>query len=320
MSRRLRTALLDAERRLAAAGVPSPRVDAELLAAHVLGVGRGRLQLADDLTDEESVRYEGLLARRMARVPLQHLTGTAPFRELELLVGPGVLVPRPETEIVTEAALRHLRAAPRDAAGRLTAVDLCSGSGAIAFALATECDGVDVVGLELSEAAQEWARRNLAQVVPRAGERGSSVLLRDGDVTGAALPGGVLHDLLARADVVVSNPPYIPTGARPRDPEVAEHDPAVALYGGVDGMDVVREVLATAALLLRPGGLLVVEHGDLQGDDGGVSSVPALVRAEPDPQQEAAAAFSDVADRVDLARRPRFTTALRRSATAGALR
>jgi release factor glutamine methyltransferase len=309
--RPLRTALLDAERRLGSAGVPSPRTDAELLAAHVLGVPRGRLMLSDGLTTSQSIKYESLLTRRIARVPLQHLVGAAPFRDLEVRVGPGVLIPRPETELVAEAALRFLASVPRDEHGRQTAVDLCSGSGALAFSLATESRGCDVVALELSAEAQVWARSNLERVTPRAAEVDSSVLLRDGDVLGAALDGGPLADLVGRVDVVVSNPPYIPEGAVPRDPEVADYDPPVALFGGPDGLDVVRGVADTAARLLRRGGLVVIEHGDTQGDGAGEYSVPDLLRGWPDPLDESMAAFAEVQDRTDLARRPRFTTAIR---------
>lgn len=309
--RPLRLSLIDAERRLQAAGVASPRVDAELLAAHVLGVPRGRLLLTDRFDHGEVVRYEALLARRLNRVPLQHLLGTAPFRDLELEVGPGVMVPRPETELVAEAALQHLRGVAADADGRRLAVDLCSGSGALAFALATECDATDVVALEASPDAQAWARRNLSRLLPDLGRRDSTVLLRDGDVTAAAEPGGVLSDLAGRAHVVVGNPPYIPDAARPRDPEVALYDPPEALYGGPDGLDIVRGLVATAALLLAPGGLLVLEHGDAQGDAAGNSGVPHLVRTEPDPHDARRPAFDDVVDRPDLNGRPRFTTARR---------
>ncbi len=309
--RPLRTALLDAERRLGAAGVASPRTDAELLAAHVLGVPRGRLMMSDGLTTAQSIRYESLLTRRIARIPLQHLLGAAPFRDLELRVGPGVLIPRPETELVAEAALRFLAGVPRDEHGRRTAVDLCSGSGALAFSLASESPGCDVVALELSADAQAWATSNLDRVTPRAAEIDSTVLLRDGDVAKAAEPGGPLADLAGRVDAVVSNPPYIPDGAVPRDPEVAEHDPAIALFGGPDGLDVVRAVVDTSARLLRRGGLVVIEHGDTQGDGAGEFSVPALVRGWVDPHDPSMAAFAEVSDRTDLARRPRFTTAIR---------
>ena len=306
--RDLRTAVLDGERRLAAAGVPSPRVDADILAAHVMDLPRGRLLLAQRMTTAQSVRYESLLTRRMSRIPLQHLTGWAPFRELVLHVGPGVLVPRPETEVVADSAITWLRRSEDE--GRRTAVDLCSGSGAIAFSIATECDRVDVVGLEIDEAAQVWARRNLESIIGPAAERDSTVLLRDGDVAGAALPGGALADLVGRVDVVISNPPYIPDAGVPRDPEVSLHDPKIALFGGPDGFDTVRDVVDTAVRLLRPGGLFVIEHADSQGDGGSGPSLPALLRAWEDPTGRPA--WESIADRNDYAGRSRFTTCLRR--------
>jgi len=306
--RDLRGAVLDGERRLAAAGVPSPRVDAEILAAHVMGLPRGKIVLRQRMTTAQSVRYENLLVRRMARVPLQHLTGWAPFRELVLEVGPGVLVPRPETEVVADAAIQWLRRQPLDE--RRTAVDLCSGSGCVGFSIATECWFVDVVGLEVDARAQEWARRNLPGVIGLAATRESTVLLRDGDVAGAALEGGALQDLVGRVDVVVSNPPYIPDDAQPRDPEVSLHDPRIALFGGPDGLDVVHHVIDTATRLLRPGGLFVLEHADTQGDGGSGPSVPALLRAWEDPTGRPA--WVSVTDKNDLTGRPRFTVALRR--------
>jgi release factor glutamine methyltransferase len=307
--RDLRGAVLDGERRLAAAGVPSPRVDAELLAAHVMELPRGRLLLGQRMTTSQSVRYESLIARRMARIPLQHLTGWAPFRELVLHVGPGVLVPRPETEVVADSAITWLRRL--ETPGRRTVVDLGSGSGAIAFSVAIECDHVDVVGLEIDPVAQEWARRNLSSVIGPAGERDSTILLRDGDITGAALEGGALFDLVGRCDVVISNPPYIPDAGVPRDPEVALHDPKIALYGGPDGFDVVRETVDTAMRLLRPEGLFVIEHADSQGDGGPDASLPQLLRTWEDPTGRPA--WVSIFDRNDYTGRSRFTTALRRA-------
>lgn len=306
--RDLRTAVLDGERRLAAAGVPSPRVDAEILAAHVMELPRGRLLLGQRMTTAQSVRFESLLTRRMSRVPLQHLTGWAPFRDLVMSVGPGVLVPRPETEVVADSAITWLRRLEGD--GRRTAVDLCSGSGVIAYSIATECDRVDVIALEVDAAAQAWAQRNLPRVIGPAAERDSTVLLRDGDVIDAAVEGGALEDLVGRVDVVISNPPYIPDDGVPRDPEVSIHDPAIALYGGPDGLDIVHAVVDTAMRLLRPEGLFVIEHADSQGDGGPGPSVPAVLRGWQDPTGRPA--WVSVADHSDYAGRPRFTTALRR--------
>ena len=296
----LRDVLADAQRRLTAAGVPSPEADASLLAAHVLGVPRGRLYLQDPMPNDQRMAFERLLSRRVARVPLQHLLGSAPFRTIELSVGPGVFVPRPETELVAGAAIDALRALP--AADRV-AVDLCTGSGAIAIALAVELDGVSVTAVEIDPAAARWARTNAERYAEAAAARGGSVRIIDADATRCAAPGGSLADLSGTAAVVVMNPPYVPDDAVVRDPEVREHDPARALYGGPDGLRVIRGAIDTAAVLLRPGGQVVVEHSDEQGDNAGDDGVPGLLRTD--------SRWRDVTDHLDLARRPRFTTATR---------
>lgn len=264
--------------RLTAAGVPSPRHDAEALVAHVLEVRRTELALAPALDDGQQERLSGLLDRRAARVPLQHLLGRAGFRRLELLVGPGVFVPRPETESVVQWALDALRgvAAPR-------VVDLCSGSGTIALALADEL-GPDarVYAVERDPGAYSWLTRNIEFT-------GLAVAARLSDAVDA-LPG---ED--GTFDLVVSNPPYVAEHERGQvEPEVAEHDPEVALFAGSDGLDVVRVVERAAARLLRPGGLLVVEHSDRQGE-----TAPALLRER---------GWLEVADHRDLAGRDRFVT------------
>jgi len=260
-------------------------VDAELLLAAVLEVPRGRLLTMDDVPVEVAARFEGLLAQRADRVPLQHLTGRAAFRYLELAVGPGVFVPRPETEQLAGWAVEQLAplAAP-------VVVDLGAGSGAIALSLAHEHPGAGVTAVERDPGAIEWTRHNAA-VRAEAGDTPVTVLA--GDMTDP----GLLRELDDSVDLVVSNPPYVPDGARvPR--EVADHDPPLAVWGGPDGLDVVRGLLLTAARLLRPGGLLGIEHADQQG-----SALPALVRAH--------GGFADVEDHPDLAGRPRFTTARR---------
>ena len=295
--RTLRDVLVDGERRLARADVPSPRVDAELMLAHVLGVPRGRMFLSDPIDPSDATRFEALLVRRSARVPLQHLLGAAPFRHLTLEVGRGVFVPRPETEGVAELAIRALSA---DAEERL-AVDLCTGSGAIALALATEVPHSIVHAVEIEEAAYDWAGRNVAAYADRLAAVGSEVHLHRGDATTAHL--GPLADLAGRVDVVVSNPPYIPDEAVPREPEVAQYDPPRALYGGHDGLDVVRGIAVASAVLLRPGGVLVVEHSDLQGESGGGSGVPQVLRDH--------GGYLEVVDHQDLAGRDRTTTAVR---------
>lgn len=294
-------ALRAAERTLAAAGVPTPRVDAELLAAHLMSadagrpVSRGEVQTAVVLGRPAPGGFDELVARRARRVPLQHLTGTAPFRGLELAVGPGVFVPRPETEQVAEPAVAEARAVvARD--GAAVVVDLCTGSGAIALAVAHEVPGAVVHAVELDADAHAWATRNadaLAEVT------GGRLHLHRGDARTA------LRELDGTVDVVVSNPPYVPPGAVPVDPEVAEHDPEVALYGlGADGLEVPRGVVAAAARLLRPGGLLVMEHAEVQA-----AAARALVAAT--------GAFTDVATGRDLADRDRMVLARRAAGRGG---
>jgi release factor glutamine methyltransferase len=279
----LAVALREAAAMLGAAGVPSPRVDAEILAAHLLGVSRGELQVAVVLGREAPPGLPELVRRRAQRVPLQHLVGSAPFRGLELAVGPGVFVPRPETEAVAQVAVDAARDAVARRGGALV-VDLCTGSGAIALAVATEVPRARVHAVELDATAHAWAARNLA---------GSDVTLHRGDARTA------LGDLDGTVDVVVSNPPYVPPGAVPVDPEVAEHDPAVALYGlGPDGLEVPRGVVRAAARLLRPGGTLVVEHAEVQAE-----AARAMV--------DATGAFGPARTEPDLTGRPRMVVARR---------
>jgi release factor glutamine methyltransferase len=254
-------------------------VDAELLLAFVLGTSRTALLTLDGVPDDAAARFAALLDQRADRVPLQHLTGRAPFRHLELAVGPGVFVPRPETEALVGWALERLHGLEAP-----VVVDLGSGSGAIALSIAHEHPGARVHAVERDPVAIEWTRTNAA---------GSTVEVLAGDMTDPAL----LRDLDGTVDLVVSNPPYVPDGARvPR--EVADHDPPLALWGGPDGLAVVRGLLHTAARLLRPGGWLGIEHADQQG-----TSLPALVRGH--------GGFADVADHPDLAGRPRYATARR---------
>lgn len=269
---------------LADAGVPDPGVDAELLLGHVLGLGRGELQAAvirgQEISDADAERLDALVARRAAREPLQHLTGVAPFRHLELAVGPGVFVPRPETEAVVQFAIDALIENPAPAP---VAVDLGTGSGAIALAMATEVPHARVYAVERSADAYTWASRNTADA--------DNLTLVHGDLATA------FDELRGAVDVVISNPPYVPDDAVPRDPEVRMHDPAQALYGGPDGLDVVRVISRRAQELLRPGGLLVLEHGELQGAD-----IRALLAAD---------GWRAPATHEDLTRRDRATTALR---------
>ena len=241
----------------ALAQVPSPRVDAELLAAHLLYDGsRSRLQhaalMGERLTPAQVAEYEALVARRAAREPLQHITGSAPFYRLELAVGPGVFVPRPETELLVEEALKVLAARTESATGQLRIVDLCTGSGAIAAAVKSELPNAQVFAVELSEEAIPYARKNLESL---------GVHLVQGDALTA------LTELAGRFDAVLSNPPYIPSANVPAAPEAALHDPEMALYGGgADGMQMPSAIAARAFELLTPGGLFIMEHDDTQED------------------------------------------------------
>jgi release factor glutamine methyltransferase len=305
-----RELLASATAQLAAAGVPTPDVDAELLLAHVSGRPRALLRMAGGaVTDEQSAAYAALVARRVQRIPLQHLTGLAPFRHLELHVGPGVFIPRPETELMVDHVLQFAAEEPLT---RLLVVDLCSGSAALALSIATELPGSQVIAVELSPTALAWARRNILDHAGRVAAAGSSIELMAADATGVATAGGALEHLRGSVDVVVTNPPYVPEDAIPREPEVRDHDPDLALYGGPDGLEVVRPLAQQAALLLRPGGLLLVEHADVQGEDAGESGVPAVLRAQRDPDRSNPGhAWRDVIDHLDLAGRPRHTAAVR---------
>lgn len=261
---------------LRAAGVPSPEYDAAELLAHVLGTERSRLPLHDPPGPDQQQRYEELIVRRAAREPLQHLTGEAWFRHVRLEVGPGVFVPRPETELLAGWAIEKAAALPAP-----VVVDLCTGSGAIAKAVAVEVPHARVCAVELDDGAYRWAERNLA---------GSGVDLRHGDFATA------FEELLGEVDVVVCNPPYIPLEAwESVAPEARDHDPHVALFSGEDGLDAIRVLAVRAGQLLRAGGVLGVEHADVQGE-----SVPAVLTA---------AGWTQVRDHRDLAGRPRFTTA-----------
>jgi release factor glutamine methyltransferase len=287
----LSPALARATKELAAAGVASPRVDAELLAAYVLGVGRGRLLLIDAIRVDELRRLDDLVARRAARIPVQHLIGTAAFRHLELAVGPGVFVPRPETELLAGWGIEAASAAGASP----IVVDLCSGTGAIALAVAYELaaagtPGVRVTAVERSAAALDWLRRNAAERVA-AGDPPIDVVAAD--VTDPQ----VLAGLRGTVDVVLCNPPYVPVGT-PVPDEVLAHDPAEAVFGGADGLELVGPVVALAAALLRPGGMVGIEHDDVHGE-----AVPELLRAD--------GRFVDVADHDDLSGRPRYATARR---------
>ncbi|MFC5910268.1 peptide chain release factor N(5)-glutamine methyltransferase [Streptacidiphilus monticola] len=282
----LLTEVAQATQRLAAAGVPSPRFDAEELAAWVHGVKRSQLHSVPD--GDFDARYWEAVSRREAREPLQHITGRAFFRYLELQVGPGVFVPRPETESVVGWAIDALR--DMDVAEPLV-VDLCTGSGAIALALAQEVPRSRVHAVEMSEDAFAWARRNID-----ASPDAARIDLQLGDATRAFED---RPELSGQFDLVISNPPYIPlTEWEYVAPEARDHDPELALFSGEDGLDTIRGIERVAARLLRPGGVVVVEHADTQG-----GLVPWIFREE--------AGWTDAADHRDLNNRPRFATARR---------
>lgn len=285
----LRPLIVRAGARLEEAGVGSPMFDAENLAAHALGVERMRLALIPMVDTDTAARIEALIEQRAARIPLQHLTGTAPLGAVDLAVGPGVFVPRPETELLLAWALGYLEAQPL--AHAPIVVDLCTGSGALALAIAHARPDADVHAVELDPDALRWARRN-ADTRIAAGD--TPITLYSGDVTDPF----VVEHLTARADLVVANPPYIPQDAV-LDPEVADHDPHRALFGGPDGLDVIRGMVPTIARLLRPGGATAVEHDDTNG--GGVAALLS------------AADLTDVAEHTDLSDKPRFVTARRPS-------
>ncbi len=246
-------ALAFATKELTEVGVPSPQPDAYWLLCHALKVDRSellnRITFDESITESELEDFKKALARRSKREPLQHITGKAAFRKLELEVGPGVFVPRPETEQVVQYAIDYLRLLP--VPGK--AIDLGTGSGAIALAMATEVPQTKVYAIELSDEAHAFAARNIAANAPE-------VELRLGAMQ------EVVGDLVGQLDVVISNPPYIPDSAVPIDPEVRDFDPELALYGGEDGLDVIRDISGIAAALLRPGGLLVLEHADGQSE------------------------------------------------------
>ncbi|MFC0503151.1 peptide chain release factor N(5)-glutamine methyltransferase [Micromonospora costi] len=286
-------AVAQAARRLGEAGVEAARTEAELLAAYVLGVPRGRLALVDGFDAGQLATFDALVARRAQREPLQHLVGSAAFRRLELAVGPGVFVPRPETELLAGWGIEQGRALARGRGPEeLLVVDLCSGSGAIALSVAQELPSARVVAVERSPDALRWLRRNAADRAA-AGDRPIEVV--EADVTAPDL----LADLAGRVDVLLCNPPYVPADTVVA-PEVAGYDPAEAVFGGVDGLTVIRPVVTRAGALLRPGGALGIEHDDTHAAD-----VPALLVAD--------GRFTAVTAHRDLTGRPRFATASRRS-------
>jgi len=279
---KIKLALESAVAKFEQAGIESASADAEILLGHILNLSRGELQ-SKIITDEEFSEveeFEALVIKRAERFPLQHLTGVAHFRRLTLKVGPGVFVPRPETEVVTQIVVDALKAS---GSPEPIAVDLATGSGAIALSLAVEVPNAKVFAIELSDDAMKYTKQNFAELAPDA-------VLVQGDLSDA------FPELNGTVDVLVSNPPYIPDEMIPIYPEVHLHDPSLALYGGADGLDVVRKVDEAARRLLRPGGSLIIEHADMQGE-----AVRELLLAS---------GWRQVRTHRDLVGRDRATTAL----------
>jgi release factor glutamine methyltransferase len=260
---------------LAAAGVESPRVDAELLLAHVLGAPRAAWP--SEVAGSDVTKFRDLVARRATREPLQYLTGTAPFRYAMLAVGPGVFIPRPETELLVDAVLPTLKTSSRP-----VVLDLCSGSGALAVALAQEVPAATVIAVERSADALAWLRRNTA---------GTAIEVVAADITAP----GLLDDRNGQVDAIVSNPPYVPTDT-PVQAEVSR-DPAEAVFAGPDGLSVIPAVISLAGRLLRAGGVVAIEH-----DESHALAVTALL--------ERSGQWSEIADHLDLTGRSRYATAV----------
>jgi release factor glutamine methyltransferase len=281
----LRSAILSASATLAAAGVPSPTVDAEELAAFLMGVPRTRLGMTPLVESSWVADYRDLVARRAARIPLQHIVGEVQIGRARIRVGPGVFIPRPETESLVAWALDAI-ASIRDP----VVIDLCAGSGAIALAISQVRPDARVVAVERSPAALAWARRNIDEHIAAGGRH---VELLGGDFNDERL----LLDLDAVADLVTVNPPYVAEGT-PVEPEVGRYDPPEAVFAGPDGLAVIRPLISVVAGLLKVGGVLAIEHDDTQGE-----SVPALLAAR--------RVLTDVQDHDDLTGRPRFVTARR---------
>lgn len=251
----IRQALEQASQQLAAAGIQTPDVDAAELLSDLINCSRGELELkvalSGEISEEQFAEFSNCIKRRANREPLQHITGYAYFRKLRLRVGPGVFVPRPETEFVTQLAIDALL---QDSSDSPIAIDLASGSGAIAISLATEVSRARVYAVEISDRAFNYALENQSL------NSADNLEIRLGDLSDA------FPELEGLASVVISNPPYIPEDAVPRDPEVRLFDPPLALYGGADGLDIIRVVSRRAKKLLREGGTLVIEHADSQGE------------------------------------------------------
>jgi release factor glutamine methyltransferase len=278
--------LRSAKERLSSAGINE--IDAEHLFAYVVGISR--MDLHNPMKLEEALKSLGdfgviedtfakLVSRRASHEPLQYLTGIAFFRHLEIEVGPGVLVPRPESELLVDAVITHIENLS-DRAGEISVIDLGSGSGALALAIATEAPKSRVIAVEKSPEAIYWLKKNVAAI-------SENVRIVESDVTDA-LPG-------IKCDIVIANPPYIPD-SQPLPRDVAEHEPHIALYGGVTGMEMPALFIAAASRLLKSGGVLAIEHTEVQGAD-----ISSLLAKD----------FIEVSLHKDLTDRPRWTSAVR---------
>lgn len=293
-----RSVLVDIELRLKNANVSSPRFDAESLVSFVLKTSRNRVGLISEISDEQYRDIEKLVEKRVRRIPLQHLTGEQGFRHLVLSVGPGVFIPRPETEILVESVIRYIKDRNQD---RIIVVDFCSGSGAIALSIAKECSNVEVFAIEKSTEAFKYLEINYQKYKEEITSHNCIVHLIHADINSEI---EVLNNLIGQIDVVVSNPPYIPEKMVPKEIEVKDHDPSIALYGGKDGLEIVRVVVQKANKLLKKGGLLAIEHSDLQGNPDNELSVPYILK-ETD-------SFEKIEDRKDLNALPRYCVGIKK--------
>jgi release factor glutamine methyltransferase len=292
LSRVTRSVLVDIELRLKNANVPSPRFDAESLVAFVLKTSRNRVGLIAEITDEQYREIEKLVEKRVRRIPLQHLIGEQGFRYLVLNVGPGVFIPRPETELLVESVIRYIKDKNQE---KVLVVDYCAGSGSIALSIAKECSNVEVFAIEKSLEAFKYLEANYLKYENEIKSQNSKVHLINADVNSEVIE---IKNLEDQFDVVVSNPPYIPEKMVPKEIEVKDHDPAIALYGGKDGLEIVRVVVEKATKLLKTGGLLAIEHSDLQGNLDDELSVPYLLKSSN--------CFEKIEDRKDLNALPRY--------------
>lgn len=291
-------ALIDwATMQLTVAKCSSPENDARILLAHILEIDRNKLNPTVTVPPEIAAKFKEIIQKRTQRIPLQHLTGTTYFRHLELAVGPGVFIPRPETELLVQAGLEQLASF----SGPKLAVDLCTGSGAIALSMALESADTTVHAVEVSKDAFSYLEKNVAAHSEQLARVNSSVITYNDDATSQE----VLKHLANSVDVVLSNPPYIPDEMVPRETEVRDHDPKLALYGGNDGLDVARKVSLVAANLLKPKGFYAMEHADVQGE----SAVEMLKSMNGGDQH----IWFEIEDHFDYNQLPRFVSAVRSS-------